>query len=285
MAKPISDLLATEIGARDFDNLGNLSAVETLVFPPDKKLFQALQEAMRSTIGLKKNHKFVLPTELRDGLITPDHLRNWLNTKHGVNERDDIVLGPAAMKMGINFLFTNQEDADYDIIDGKRIFLGGECFECGRSTINSGLYESPEPYSCCDVIYPLQESWFNSFFSCCRECYLHPSLSLILEFMPQELIKIIQDYLQPIYTMVPVLSSGDGEQVVVVQNTSVVTEWLPIASKVTHEATYSASYGSAFVVFVNCNPESKFYRWCFTSRRGGWACWFGEKIHLQDLLK
>lgn len=81
--------------------------------------------------------------------------------------------------------------------------------------------------------------------------------------MPRELLEIIKSYLRPIDAMTPVLLD-DGYPLIPVQQTSVITEWLPIAH-------YDTSYYST-VLFVNCNLPAQRLEW-------------SKKIYLLDLVR
>lgn len=255
-----------------------------LTFPDDKKLFKLLENAIEKNssdcidIGRETQqeikillskpsaHAFVLPTELRDGSITTAHVARWLNDACGIGdeEKNTLLFGVKAIKKGIDFFFEEQDDDDFDIKNGKRAFGGSECHDgCPKEQAPRKLY------SCCDFIYPLQTTWFTSFAGTCEACHLLPEIDRVMEFtLPRELIQLIKNYLQPIYTMAPV---EDG--MVTIKTTSVITEWLPIVY-------HDSSYDQAVVIFLNCNPASKFYRYSFSFQHERWET---KVVHLRDI--
>jgi hypothetical protein len=232
------------------------------------------------------HHAFIVPPELRNGTITLRHFMQWLDDEIGNDEEPEtkdkhiLLLGLDALEGGIAFFFHDQEDDDLTITNNKRIHHGPEmCCKCCKD-----IEHDMELYGCCDYVYPLEKAWFHSYTSLCKECYL---LSNVINevrgcsYLSCNALTIVKNYLDPIVTFAPVIHNNNQDHTrwpfypheVVVNPTSMITEWLPILF-------YKTSYDQSLVVFVNCNPASKFYGWAFTYQHETWS---NKSIHLQEL--
>lgn len=257
-------ILAEELSFKLLD----IRELDELFFPADEKVLRQLKERVEcditelnqgSLLKLKKNlyekdNYFSLPIELRNGSITPEHIRNWVKNKYDLDKNNaaeeicEIFIGLDAL-IGIRSLFINQEYF-WDIECGKRLCSGSKCMTCGIFDKNM--------YTCCDTVYPFQKTWFNSLSGQCKNCNSMLFLDyILLLLLPKELIEIIKNYLQPPYTMALV----NDDKKVNLQNTSTIFEWLPIFK-------FNTICGN-FIFFINCNPTSKFYGLIF---KYGYRC-------------
>jgi len=259
-----------------------------MIFAPcddDKKLFSLLKRAVKSAAKncdkvrdyVPRKHKFILPPRFRGNVsvVTKHSLVKKLVQLGGYDNDDELFIGLAAIKKGIAFLFEDQDDDDYKIDDDrKRLVDSNYCALCDKSMV---LRTPSAIYSCCDVVYPLEKTWFDSRDYYCEDCRFfflegeEKELDNILTNdgpgfpglprLPKDLVEIIKSYLslrRPILTM---LCVGDDKKIKV-QETSTITEWLPFAY-------CGESYDQLLILFVNCNPDSKFYDSIFTYQHEG----------------
>jgi hypothetical protein len=187
---------------------------------------------------------------------------------------DEIFIMPDIIKSAIWLLFDDQNGKDdsynnYKIDDANFCKLVSNCCtSCKRSIENSTLLDMVL-YSCCDQVYPLQKSWFDVqklYCSDCRFFFLENEeeiLTILLtNILPKDLVAIVKTYLplrRSALTMrkvSPLFSEEEGQKKMVVkmETSSSLTEWFPFFGYVENELV---------TLFVNCNPDSKFYSTIF----------------------
>jgi hypothetical protein len=270
---------------------------QKLIFSPewtDEKLYSQLKKVVNKSVQhYRKNnytkkdyyseqprHKFVLPPSFRSGQINFNNIKKWfVDNNWGNLIRNEIFLGPFAVKEAIEFLFEDQDDDNYRI-DKKTGFREESvwcCDTCDKET--KELIKNGTPiYGCCDLVYPIEKSWFDVHHSYCENCrsfFLDGEEELIdtilFEVLPKELVLIVKLYLpRSLLTMqeASVISCKDGE----IQNkkmfikpiiSSMLTEWLPFFK-------HDEDYDGLVIFLVNCNPDSKFYSTIFSYQHEGW---------------
>jgi hypothetical protein len=148
---------------------------DKLIFPEnftDEKLFAMLKKVVKGLAKedretnhyVEQSHKFLLSSTFRNGEINADSIKKYLD----IDDDSNIFISPRAVRSGIEFLFIDQEDGndDYNIDEtGFQKVDAAMCTKCYRSIKESALY------TCCDQIYPIQKSWFNSFKCYCKDCH------------------------------------------------------------------------------------------------------------------
>jgi hypothetical protein len=203
-----------------------------------------------------------LPSTFRTGQVNFDSINKWFvdnNWGNLTKDSDELFIGVGAIEKAIEFLFEDQEDDDYEVDKetGFREKSLQSCNNCAQSTSMM--------YGCCDQIYSIEKSWFDIHRCYCENCrffFLEGEEKVIDDILsrllPRELVSIVKNYLpfnQSLFTMQKASSITCKKQrkmCIKPTITSVLTEWLPFFQ-------YGESYDELAILFVNCNPESKFY--------------------------
>jgi hypothetical protein len=274
-----------------------------LIFSPewtDEKLYLTLKKVVKESAKkhCKENwepenyyveqpqdcqHKFVLPPSIRNGQINFDNISDWFlcNGWDSLNkDSDEIFLRPSSIEKAIEFLFEDQEDDDYDINreTGFREKSLRSCEIC-KQKVAELIDCGTAIYSCCDQVHPVQKSWFDVRHSYCEDCrsfFVKGEEELIDTILldnclPKELVSIVKNYLpfcQSLFTMqkasiTSYKNTKKQKAHIKPMVTSVLTEWLPFFQ-------YGEDYDGLTILFVNCNPDSKFYSTTFFYQHEGW---------------
>lgn len=268
------------------------------------------------------NHPFILPEELRNGWIDVNQIlskfnygnitdaknaKNAKNVKNKIvhkheddfdienfdhynlsfslSDSDEIFVSLSALN-GIEFLMMEQDiNTNHGI---NKIFKYTDelkyCkFDNCRST------ENDIKYFISDYVHPLKISWFpHNFMLCSKHFNGEEVIKILSSFLLKDLCKIVHDYYYySIYTMTRLDNSSkvkmEFDQIksskIKMEITSVITEWLPIIY-----APFQ-SHNSTIILFLNCNPESKFYKYVFPfTHKSSWYEINSEPIHLSELV-
>lgn len=260
-------------------------------FPNDDEMLDKIKKKFNDKLEFAAN-KFALPQEIRNGKLTVDHLKLWLGCVETTNDYDH---GDGehkeCFKFGIDALYNYPSWAfDYcisnDILESY-VPLFDECAICNttcNTTCNAAHDGSGgDMYHTCDRVIPGYSLLFNqSEFAICEQCYLMPWLDELLEknLQPKELIEIIKVYLRPLETMGKCsILEINGQKCLcsVIMKPTLITEWLTIF--------HSTCENFTAVAFINCNPDSRFYKWIFLDQQCDQRKIKIDKIHLDDLIK
>jgi hypothetical protein len=248
----------------------------------DKEIFSHLKICIRSTFekhlpSLKieedekfqpqNEHKFILPPSFRNGEnINIKVMEKYFNFEH--KSGWDIFIGFDAIEIGINFL--SEKEKDYSFLDSDEVRTNCFKYDFQMFCQKCKDYSKKELYTYSDIVHPLRYFFFNATDTNCFDCrsfYLEGEEQLIDSTLDscnllKDLVSIIKSYLpleQSIFSMkkpVEKKEYGSSTFLVPTEKTSFITEWLPFSY---HHGCYGIT-----TLFVNCNPDSKFYETIFS---------------------
>jgi hypothetical protein len=257
----------------------------------------------------QQDHEFILPPSFRNGQINLNIVKKWMNARYVNRNRKKVIGHRAIRKGILFLSEDQNHpddgkdyDTDTDMMTGLCLLKSLFCTECNKSKCESEPEYDLILYTCCDAVYPLKKSWFNNshknYCEDCRNFFIDDDEenklnSLLLPLFPKDLVPIILSYLPmrpSILTMIKcfiypeqshrkkdgrgrkvracictTVGSGSGYDKVddeVRYSTSALTAWLPFFQEGDDD-------DNPVILFVNCNPDSKFYSKIFSYQHNG----------------